>query len=59
MISSLMFTMSAACFVALFFAPKPRQTCQSLETYYVCGPESHPDSEQNVASLAIAGESRD
>ena len=58
MISPLLFSLSALCFVAMFLPTRPSQARQSLETYYVCDPESYPSPESEVASLAMAGESR-
>ena len=58
MISSLFFTLSGLCFVAMFLPQRSSQARQQLETYYVCDPESHPNSEMEVASPALVGESR-
>jgi len=57
MVSSLLFAMSAACFVAMFLPPRPSRPCPTLETYYVCGPESHPSTESETRSSALAGAS--
>ena len=57
MVSSLLFAMSAACFVAMFLPQRPSRPCQQLETYYVCGPESYPSTENEVRSSALAGAS--
>ena len=58
MISSLLFSLSALCFVAMFLPTRPSQARQTLETYYVCDPESYPDSDREEASLALAGDAR-
>jgi hypothetical protein len=55
MISSLLFSMSALCFVAMFLPQRPSRPRQSLETYFVCDPESYPSSEKEVALPALAG----
>ena len=57
MVSSLLFSMSAACFLAMFLPQRPSRPRQQLETYYVCGPESFPNSESEVGPSALAGAS--
>ncbi len=57
MISSLCFSLSALCFVAMFLPQRPSRPRQQLETYYVCDPESHPSSETEAALPALAGAS--
>jgi hypothetical protein len=58
MISILLFSLSSACFVAMVLPSRPTQAHQTLETYYVCGPESLPNTEMEVALPALAGEPR-
>ena len=58
MISSLLFSLSALCFVGMLIPRRPTQPCRSLETYYVCDPGSLPTPETEVASSALAGEPR-
>ena len=58
MISSLLFSMSALCFVAMFVPQRPRQPRPQVETYYVCDPDSRPESQMEFASPAMAGELR-
>ena len=58
MISSLLFSLSALCFVGMLLPRRPTQPRQSLETYYVCDPESLPSTDSAVASSAFAGEPR-
>jgi hypothetical protein len=55
MISSLLFSLSALCFVAMLLPKRSSQAGHQLETYYVCDPESFPNSDRNVPSLAMAG----
>jgi hypothetical protein len=57
MVSPLLFSLSAACFVAMFLPQRPSRPRQQLETYYVCGTESLPNSESEVGSSALAGAS--
>jgi hypothetical protein len=54
MISFVMFSLSALCFVAMFLPRRPSKPRQELETYYVCDPESHPNRQEEAASPALA-----
>lgn len=53
MISSLLFSLSAACLVAMFLPPRPSRPRQELETYYVCDPESLPNRQQAGSSVLL------
>ena len=61
MISSLLLSVSALCFVATYFFERPSQARQPLEieTYYVCDPESLPNYERAAALTAMASQSCD
>jgi hypothetical protein len=57
MVSPLLFSLSAACFVAMFLPQRPSRPRQELETYYVCGNESLLNPESEVGSSAFSGAS--
>lgn len=54
MISIVLFSLSALCFLAMFLPQRPSHR-QQLETYYVCDPESLPNRQQEAASTALVG----
>lgn len=58
MISYLLFSLSALCFVAIILPQRPTRPRQQLETYFVCDPESHQNSENDAALSALAGSPR-